>query len=126
MEIFMRKIEFYKNIKKFIDSEIETASELIESGNLENAFYHLERAHILGQSITFEHTRVHWLMLKIGRRKRDVREIFGQIIRIIGASTKTPFGIYPTGNTGGANVWFFKPMPIPDDLERLIKKAERA
>lgn len=122
----MRKIEFYKNIKKFIDSEIETASELIESGNLENAFYHLERAHILGQSITFEHTRVHWLMLKIGRRKRDVREIFGQIIRIIGASTKTPFGIYPTGNTGGANVWFFKPMPIPDDLERLIKKAERA
>jgi len=93
----MKDKEFNKTIKKYIDSEIETASELIESGNLESAFFHLERAHVLGQSITFEHTRVHWLMLKIGWRKRDVREIFGQIIRIIGASTKTPFGIYPTG-----------------------------
>ncbi len=121
----MKDKQFYKNIKQHIETEIETASELIESGNLESAFYHLERAHVLGQSITFEHTRVHWLMLKIGWKKRDIREIFGQIVRIIGASTKTPFGIYPTGNTGGANVWFFKPMPIPDDLERMIKKAER-
>lgn len=121
----MKNEEFCKNIKKHIDAEIETASELIRLGTLESAFYHLERAHVLGQAITVEHTRVHWLMLKIGWRKRDIREIFGQIIRIIGASTKTPFGIYPTGNTGGANVWFFKPMPIPDDLERMIKKAER-
>lgn len=121
----MKNEEFCKNIKKHIDVEIEAASELIRLGTLESAFYHLERAHVLGQTITFEHTRVHWLMLKIGWRKRDIREIFGQIIRIIGASTKTPFGIYPTGNTGGANVWFFKPMPIPDDLERMIKKAER-
>ena len=121
----MKNEEFCKNIKKHIDVEIEAASELIRLGTLESAFYHLERAHVLGQTITFEHTRVHWLMLKIGWRKRDIREIFGQIIRIIGASTKTPFGIYPTGNMGGANVWFFKPMPIPDDLERMIKKAER-
>jgi len=118
----MKNKEFYKNVKKIIDSEIETASELIESGNLESAFFHLERAHVLGQSITYEHTRVHWLMLKIGWRKRDVREILGQLFRIVGASTKTPFGIYPTGNTGGANVWFFKPMPIPDDLQKVIKK----
>lgn len=121
----MKNEEFYKHIKKYIDAEIETASELIKSDNLEIAFYHLERAHILGQSITLEHTRVHWLMLKIGWRKKDVREIFGQLLRIVGASTKTPFGIYPTGNTGGANVWFFKPMPLPDDLQRLLEKAER-
>ncbi len=120
----MKNEEFNKNIKKHIDAEIEAASELIESGNLESAFYHLERAHVLGQAITVEHTRVHWLMLKIGWRKRDVREIFGQLLRIVGASTKTPFGIYPTGNTGGANVWFFKPMPIPDDLQKIINKAQ--
>lgn len=121
----MKDKEFYKNIKQHIETEIETASELIKSDNLESAFYHLERAHVLGQAITVEHTRVHWLMLKIGWRKKDVREIFGQLLRIVGASTKTPFGIYPTGNTGGANVWFFKPMPVPDDLQRLLEKAER-
>ncbi|MBP7415274.1 MAG: DUF3703 domain-containing protein, partial [Pyrinomonadaceae bacterium] len=53
-------------------------------------------------------------------RMRSVREIWGQIIRIIGASTKTPLGIYPTGNTGGADVWFLKPMPIPDDLQEML------
>lgn len=119
----MKKNEFYTNIKKHIDTEIETASELIESGNLESAFYHLERAHVLGQTITLEHRRVHWLMLKIGWRKHDVKEVFGQLFRIVGASTKTPLGIYPTGNTGGANVWFYKPMPIPDDLQKIIKEA---
>ena len=119
----MKDKGFYENIKKHIDAEIETASGLLAAGNLESAFYHLERAHVLGQAITVEHTRVHWLMLKIGWRKKDVREIFGQIVRIIGASTKTPFGIYPTGNTGGANVWVFKPMPIPADLQKIINKA---
>lgn len=120
----MKNEEFYKNIKKYIDTEIEAASELIRLGTLESAFYHLERAHVLGQAITIEHTRVHWLMLKIGWKKRDVREIFGQLLRIVGASTKTPFGIYPTGNTGGANVWFFKPMPIPDDLQKILNQAQ--
>jgi hypothetical protein len=65
-------------------------------------------------------------MLKIGWKKRDVREIFGQLFRIIGASTKTPFGIYPTGNTGGANISPFKPLPIPEDLQEIIKEAKRS
>lgn len=120
----MKNEEFNKNIKKHIDAEIEAASELIESGNLESAFYHLERAHVLGQAITVEHTRVHWLMLKIGWKKRDLREIFGQIFRIFGASTKTPLGIYPRGNTGGANISSFKSLPIPADLQAIIENAK--
>jgi hypothetical protein len=59
-------------------------------------------------------------MLKLGWKRRDIREVFGQVIRIIGAATKTPLGIYPTGNTGGANVYFFKSMPIPDDLQAIL------
>lgn len=120
----MKNNDFYKNIKKHIDAEIEKAADLIKSGDLSNAFGHLERAHVLGQSITMEHTRVHWLMLKIGWQKRDFREIFGQFLRIIGAASKTPLGIYPTGNTGGANVWFFKPLPVPNDLEKIISEAK--
>ena len=62
-------------------------------------------------------------MLKLGWKMRSPREVFGQIIRVIGAATKTPFGIYPTGNTGGANVWFFKSMPVPDDLKKILDTA---
>ena len=51
----------------------------------------------------------------------DVKK--GQIIRVIGAATKTAFGIYPKGNTGGSDVYFFKPMPIPEDLRAILDKS---
>lgn len=114
-----------EKIKRFIDAEVETAEKLVAKNDLEQAFYHLERAHILGQAITFEHTRVHFLMLRIGWKRKDLREIFGQIFRIIGASTKTPFGIYPTGNSGGANVSPFKPMPISEDLQMILRQTKK-
>ena len=110
----------YSELKGYIDDEIRKASDLAGTGRDAEAFSHLERAHVLGQSNTREHTRVHWLMFKSAVRHRDLREIWGQIVRIIGATTKTPLGIYPSGNTGGANVWFFKPMPVPDDLQAIL------
>lgn len=113
-----------EKIKKYINAEVKKAEKYIAENDLTSAFRHLERAHILGQAITYEHTRVHFLMLKIGWKRKDLREIFGQIFRVIGASTKTPFGIYPTGNTGGANVSAFKPMPISNDLQRILRQAK--
>ncbi|MGB7068833.1 MAG: DUF3703 domain-containing protein [Pyrinomonadaceae bacterium] len=113
------------NIKQLIETEIANAADLVDQGELEAAFRHLERAHILGQAITFEHTRVHWLMLKIGWKLKDWREIFGQLFRIVGASTKTPFGIFPVGNSGGANVSPFRKMSIPDDLQTAIQAAKK-
>ncbi|MBK8466500.1 MAG: DUF3703 domain-containing protein [Chloracidobacterium sp.] len=97
---------------------------LVASGKLAEAFRHLERAHVLGQASTYQHTRVHWRMLKLGFKMRSPHEIWGQFIRIIGASTKTLLGVYPTGNTGGSNVWFFKSMPIPDDLRQILKSSK--
>ncbi len=115
------------NLSEHIQAEITTADALAKSGDTTAAFHHLERAHVLGQASTFEHTRVHWRMFKLGLRTRSPREIWGQIVRIVGAATKTPLGIYPTGNTGGANVWFFKRMPVPDDLRAILDGArERA
>jgi hypothetical protein len=115
---------FAQRIKNFVDEETIAASLCLQENDLATAFHHLERAHILGQSVTIEHTRVHWLMLKVGWRKKDFREIFGQLFRIVGAFTKTPLGIYPTGNTGGANVSPFKPMPIPKDLQEKLNAAK--
>ncbi|HLM61597.1 MAG TPA: DUF3703 domain-containing protein, partial [Pyrinomonadaceae bacterium] len=97
---------------------------LVAKNDLNSAFRHLERAHVLGQAITYEHTRVHFLMLKIGWKRRDWREIFGQIFRIVGASTKTPFGIYPSGNTGGSYVSPFRRMPIEEDLQVILRHAK--
>ena len=111
------------SLRETIVRDIADADSLYEAGDLTGAFQHLERAHVLGQSITADHTRVHWRMLKVGWRRRDPREILGQVIRIVGAATKTAFGIYPKGNTGGADVYFFKSMPVPEDLQAILNRS---
>lgn len=111
-------------LRECIEIELSRAEGCVSAGDRVSGVRHLERAHVLGQSITGEHTRVHWRMLKLGIKMRDAKEVFGQVIRIVGAATKTPFGIYPKGNTGGANVWFFKPMPVPSDLQEILDKAK--
>lgn len=110
-------------LKDKIQLEVSRSVEFEKAGRLEDAFHHLERAHVLGQANTLEHTRVHLRMLKLGWKMHSIREIYGQIIRVIGAATKTPLGIYPSGNTGGANVWFFKPMPIDADLRKILDES---
>ena len=113
------------SLEEHIDLEITRARQFSEAGDNEAAFRHLERAHVLGQTSTYYHTRVHWLMLKHGLKMRNGREVAGQILRIAGAATKTPFGVYPKGNTGGSNVSPIKPMPIPDDLAEILRGAGR-
>lgn len=117
----MRKLA----LEQHIEGEMAAAAILSESGDEEGSFRHLERAHVLGQASTYYHTRVHWLMLKHGLRTKDAREIAGQVLRIAGAATKTPLGIYPKGNTGGANVSPIKPMPVPEDLAEILREARR-
>jgi hypothetical protein len=62
-------------------------------------------------------------MLLAGLRQRRARQVLGQLFRIAGAATKTPFGLVPPGNTGGANVSPFRRLPIAVDLQRLIDAA---
>ncbi len=90
-----------------------------------SAFHHLERAHILSQYSTADHVKVHWAMLRWGMAQRDIREIAGQMLRIVAAATKTAIGWVPVGNTGGANVNPLKPMPLPEDLATLITRYRR-
>lgn len=112
-----------KLLREHVKIELRLSDEFMAAGDHASAFHYLERAHVLGQSMTFEHTRIHWRMLKLGRRMKNWAEVCGQLLRILGASTKTPFGIYPTGNTGGSNVPFYESMPIPDDLQKILAKA---
>jgi Protein of unknown function (DUF3703) len=116
---------FARNILPHVNAELQTAASLNAQGQAKPAFTHLERAHVLGQASTTQHVRVHWRMFLWGLKQRDVKECLGQIFRIIGAATKTVFGLIPHGNTGGANVSPFKAMPVPVELEIRIQSARR-
>lgn len=119
----VNRLTFGNRIRAAVDAELSAAQAAEQAGDPQAAFHHLERAHVLGQGSTAQHIRVHMLMLLWGLRHRDPREIAGQATRLIGAATKTWVGLIPSGNTGGANVSAFKPMPIPDDLADLIEVA---
>jgi hypothetical protein len=113
---------FADRIRPAVDHELELAVE-VEPTDPAAAFRHLERAHVLGQASTREHVRTHVAMLRWAVRHRARREIAGQVMRIVGASTKTAIRLVPEGNTGGANVSPFRRMPVPDDLGQTIAAA---
>ena len=108
-------------LRKAFENEMRAMSEAYAARNLNQSFYHLERAHILGQRHFKTHLETHWWMLKIGFGRKDIREIFGQIIRMIAVFPTSLFGWVPVGNTGGANVSALKPMPIPHDLALFLE-----
>ncbi len=109
----------HPELRRAYDTEMMTAARLYNAGDLQLAFSHLEHAHILGQSFSIAHARTHWWMLKVGVRNRDIVEITGQIPRILGALFFSRIWV-PIGNTGGARVPPFKPMPIPHELQVLL------
>jgi hypothetical protein len=84
---------------------------------------HLERAHILSQPTAWLHVRTHGAMLIAAVRRRDGHEVLGQVFRLLVAAPGSLTGRYPVGNTGGANVSAFEPMPIPDDLQGYLKEV---
>lgn len=100
-------------------TEIDAARTALSNGALDLAVHHFERAHILGQRHTRAHVQAHIGMLEVGWRRRDTREMAGQLTRIIAASLFSKIWV-PEGNTGGANVSAVKPMSIPEDLRRIL------
>src|SRR4051812_490761 len=85
-----------------IKIELAAASAFAQRGYFPESFEKLERAHILSQSSTWQHVRVHARMLHWAIQQRDAREGFGQLLRMAGAAAKTAIGLVPSGNTGGA------------------------
>ncbi|MDN2658360.1 DUF3703 domain-containing protein [Neptunomonas phycophila] len=116
--------KFSKNIAPVVQSEISLAKQLEITGNRSESFHHLENAHVLGQESTWWHVKVHILMFLWAIRQRDAKECIGQIIRIIGAATKTAIGLVPAGNTGGSNISPFKKLPISPKHQAAIIKAK--
>jgi len=115
-------MKFYTNIPKELKAYYNTEMEKYRSAylneNLNIAWNHLERAHIIGQKYPYEHTFVHWKMLQFGFKIKSSKEIIGQIPRL-----KSFVGKIPIGNPGGANVPPLKPYPIEHDLQEIFIKA---
>ena len=114
---------FGERIRPAVNDELQAAIHAEVSGSDTDSFRHLERAHVLGQASTVQHVRVHLAMLRWALRRRAHREAAGQVLRIVGAATKTAFGWIPAGNTGGSNVRATKSMPIAAELQALLDRA---
>jgi hypothetical protein len=110
-------------LREALQRELESAGRNEAAGDLSGAFAHLERAHILSQRYTLIHAAVHLRMLRIGWRRRDAREVFGQTTRSIAALLFSRLWV-PLGNTGGANVSALRPMPLPVDLKALLERGD--
>jgi len=115
---------FSQKLASCVKSELAKAKQARSVRDARLEFSHLERAHVLGQESTYWHVKVHFMMLAWGLRNISMREIIGQIIRIVGAVVVTPLGVVPLGNTGGSNVSPFKKMPIDPNLESIINESK--
>ncbi|MEY4594258.1 MAG: hypothetical protein RIQ47_668 [Bacteroidota bacterium] len=111
-----------EKLKPFFSKELENAKIYFLNHDYRTSWHHLERAHILGQPYPYHHTLVHWKMLLFGIKIKDIREIIGQIPRLLIGGVKSFVGEVPVGNTGGVNVSPLKRMEIPGDLKNIIEE----
>ena len=109
-----------KKLIPFYTNELLIAKENLKNNNIQNAWCHLERAHIIGQKYPYEHTFVHWKMLQFGIKIKSTKEVLGQIPRLLVGGIKSFVGHIPVGNTGGANVPPLKVMKIPEDIKEIL------
>jgi len=112
-------------LKNHFDEEVESYRLNFRNRYYQQAWMHLERAHILGQAYPIEHTFIHWKMLLFGIHIKNWREVLGQIPRLLVGGVKSFVGKIPVGNTGGANVPPLQPMEIPEDLKQMLDRYKR-
>lgn len=110
-------------LKNFIEEELLLYRARWRLADYLGSWQALERAHVLAQSQALQHIRIHLLMLVFAMRRGDWREVVGQIFRLILAPIGSVSGTAPLGNTGGADVSAFKPMPISEELRRKLGLA---
>lgn len=112
-----------KPLKKYYNLELNKYQENLKKGDFQISWWHLERAHVIGQAYPIEHTYAHWEMLKFGIKIKSTKEILGQIPRLLVGGVKSFVGKIPVGNTGGANIPPLKSFPISDDILAMFKQA---
>lgn len=109
-----------EELRQAFDARLVAGDDALRAGRSAEAMAHYEAAHILGQAWTGPHVRGHVAMLCWALRERRVREIMGQVTRIVAAAL---FTWLPRGNPGSTRVRALARGPVPDDLARLLARA---
>lgn len=112
-------------IRDRLRADLAVGRDAQRSGDHVRSWELLEDAHVLSQPWATWHVRVHGAMFMAGVRARDLREVWGQFVRLMVAGPGSLSGRYPVGNTGRARVRATQPMPIRDDLDALLREAGR-
>lgn len=105
------------------DKEIKLSAQAQQQEQWQQAWFHLERAHILGQQHFGRHLNSHWLMLKLAAEQGNRTEIFAQLLRLLLTPIGHLTGRLPQGNPGSGRYPVLQAMPVPQDLENLLPKA---
>ena len=113
-----------KTFKDAYRTELRKYRDALRQKQMPEAWRYLERAHIIGQYHPVSHSGSHFRMLIFAVRTLDPKEFLGQLIRLAGGGFASMMNRIPVGNTGGANVPIFSPMPIPEDLRDLLSDAD--
>ncbi len=112
-----------RSLKPCFEAELNEYRNARELARWPLAWHHLERAHVIGQAYPYEHSLVHWKMLRFGFLIKSWKEVAGQIPRLLVGGIKSFVGKIPRGNTGGANVPPLRPMPVSEDIQRMFREA---
>lgn len=110
-------------LKPFFRAELVLYQTAMRRYDLTQAWRHLEKAHVIGQAYPYEHSLIHWKMLLFGCKIKSLREVIGQIPRLLVGGVKSFVGTIPIGNTGGANVPPMRSMPIEQEIMDIFQRA---
>ena len=110
-------------LQPYFKKELRSYKACLQASNLQQAWRHLERAHVIGQAYPLKHTYVHWKMLQFGIHIKSLKEVMGQVPRLLVGGVKSFVGKIPVGNTGGANIPPLRSLPIEEEIIEIFKKA---
>jgi hypothetical protein len=109
-------------LRAAFDAEYQAAQAAFAADEVARAVEHVGRAHILGSHFMSTHVRAHWLMLRIGLRRRDPYELWIQALRVtgsLGTRLLAPF-FGTTGNPGMAEFDAGARFPLDEELASKI------
>lgn len=112
-----------QEVKQLISVCRNDAKEARLRGDWQRCWQLLEDAHVLSQPWAWPHIQVHGSMLVAGWRSKDMREVQGQILRLVVGGPASTIGKYPVGNIGRARVSAVQPMHIRSDLAEILRQA---
>jgi hypothetical protein len=95
-------------VRAFIFDALKQAQYAQTRENQTLAWHYFQQAHIASQPFAILHFKVHAHMLIFAIQTRNLKEIWGQFLRIILAIPGSVTGKYPKGNPGTSDVSMFQ------------------